>query len=165
MPSSYHGYTCMENIRILSYCALVLGIGILFYGTYNYGYRTCQTQYENRLLTLKSENQDKIRYLESLLRENQDKLITEHINEIARLEEKYKDELLKVTTDNLSDTTTCLQHTNTSNTTVSRETKAKSNLKCYTESDLLRKIRESMAIARECDELASKYNTLLEVCK
>lgn len=165
MLSSYYGYTCMENIKILGYCALVLGIGMLFYGTYNYGYRTCQTQYENRLLTLKSENQVKIRYIESLLRENQDKLITEHINEIARLEEKYKDELLKVTTDNLSDTTTCLQYTNTSNTTVPRETKAKSNLKCYTESDLLRKIKESMAITRECDELAIKYNTLLEVCK
>lgn len=155
----------MVDIRILGYCSLVLIVGCLLFGAYDCGFRTCRTQYENKLLTLKTENQEKIKSIEYKLREQQDKLITEYINDLAKMEVKYKDEISNITSDTLSDTTTCLQYTNTSSTTVSRETKDKSNLKCYTESELLRKIKESMVIANECDQLANKYNTLLEVCK
>ena len=38
-------------------------------------------------------------------------------------------------------------------------------IRCYTESELLRKIESSLDIAKQCDELTVKYNALLKVCK
>lgn len=39
------------------------------------------------------------------------------------------------------------------------------DLVCYTGEQLQRKVKESMAIAEECDRLAEKYKSLLEICK
>ena len=36
---------------------------------------------------------------------------------------------------------------------------------CYTESDIQRKIKESLDIAAECDEIAIRYKALVESCK
>ena len=36
---------------------------------------------------------------------------------------------------------------------------------CYSAADIQRKIKESLDIAAECDELAIKYNALAESCK
>ena len=76
-------------------------------------------------------------------------------------------EKVLIVSNNLRDTFVpeCLQHTDTSSTRVSQETKPKSNTRCYTETDLLRKVKESMAIGNECDQLAVRYNSLLEWCK
>ena len=41
----------------------------------------------------------------------------------------------------------------------------RSGLKCYTEAELSRKIKSSLDIAAECDELAIKYGALLQWCK
>ena len=39
------------------------------------------------------------------------------------------------------------------------------DLVCYTGEQLQRKVKESMAIAEECDRLAERYKSLLEICK
>lgn len=36
---------------------------------------------------------------------------------------------------------------------------------CYSAADIQRKIKESLAIAAECDEIAIRYKALVEVCK
>ena len=41
----------------------------------------------------------------------------------------------------------------------------RSGLKCYTDAELSRKIKSSLDIAAECDELAVKYGALLQWCK
>ena len=41
----------------------------------------------------------------------------------------------------------------------------RSDLKCYTDAELSRKIKSSLDIAAECDELAIKYGALLQWCK
>ncbi len=41
----------------------------------------------------------------------------------------------------------------------------RSGLKCYTDAELSRKIKSSLDIAAECDELAIKYGALLKWCK
>ena len=48
---------------------------------------------------------------------------------------------------------------------VSAATGVKSVLRCYTEAELQSKIERSVAITRECDQLAVRYNTLLKACK
>lgn len=45
-----------------------------------------------------------------------------------------------------------------------QKTGTQSDLVCYTRAELQQKIERSMAIAREADELAVKYNTLLKTC-
>lgn len=39
------------------------------------------------------------------------------------------------------------------------------DLVCYTGKQLQQKVKESMAIAEECDRLAERYKSLLEICK
>lgn len=39
------------------------------------------------------------------------------------------------------------------------------DLVCYTGEQLQQKIKDSMAIAEECDRLAERYKSLLEICK
>ena len=41
----------------------------------------------------------------------------------------------------------------------------RSGVKCYTDAELSRKIKASLDIAAECDELAIKYGALLKWCK
>ena len=41
----------------------------------------------------------------------------------------------------------------------------KSDLICYTRTELQSKIAESMAITKECDSLSVRYATLLKICK
>ena len=87
------------------------------------------------------------------------------LKEYARLKKELEDEISKLTAYKLRDTTICMPDSSSISTGVSKKTKAKSNLICYTRAELLGKIQKSMDITRECDELAIKYKTLLKVCK
>ena len=68
---------------------------------------------------------------------------------------------------NLRDTVTvkCVSNSSKTDKSVSGKAKDKSGVKCYTDSELQKKIERSLDIAGECDELAVKYNALLKVCK
>lgn len=48
---------------------------------------------------------------------------------------------------------------------VPRNTTDKPGFVCYTPADIQRKIKASLAIAAECDELAIRYKALIESCK
>ena len=47
---------------------------------------------------------------------------------------------------------------------VPAKAKAESGLVCYTPADIRKKIAESVAVGAECDQLAIRYKTLVEVC-
>ena len=51
------------------------------------------------------------------------------------------------------------------NTGVPSKAPVRSDLICYSEAELLKKIKRSLDITEECDKLAYRYNTLLSVCK
>ena len=57
----------------------------------------------------------------------------------------------------LSDTRPCQS--------VPRNTTDKPGFVCYTPADIQRKIKESLDIAAECDEIAIRYKALAESCK
>lgn len=60
--------------------------------------------------------------------------------------------------------TECM-HSDKSSTAGVSKTSAKSDLVCYTKSELQRKIAESMAITRDADELRERYQTLIRICE
>lgn len=115
-------------------------------------------------------NQQKIVYLKQVrdiereYKEKADRVESIYLNELDEVKQQYETKITNITTESLSNTRVCNNSTNT-DTRVSKETSNKSNLICYTKSQLLDKIRESMDIARECDEIALKYKALYEVCK
>lgn len=148
--------------NILLICACLLS----FLGGYQYcslhysveisKYKLEAEKRKNELLQSvdKSNNlaREKIASIERNNTANMEKLKHEYETTISTLRTKYK----------LTNSVQCNSTRSTDN--VSSETTDSSKLRCYTEDELYRKIERSMAIANECDQLATKYNALLEVC-
>jgi hypothetical protein len=149
---------------------LIFSIGICSYiavGVFSYykGYNTADSEYKATLNQLQTSNLKAILNQERTYKEKENEIIKDYSEKMDLLKQQY--EKVLIVSDNLRDTFVpdCLQHTDTSSTRVSKETKPKSNTRCYTETDLLRKVKESMVIGNECDQLAIRYNSLLEWCK
>lgn len=99
------------------------------------------------------EARDKITSIERENLEIQNKLKVDYENTIASMRSDYI----------INDSVQC--NSARSSNGVQGKTEHTSELRCYTEDELYRKIEKSMAIAQECDRLASDYNALLKVCK
>lgn len=148
--------------NILLICACLLS----FLGGYQYcslhysveisKYKLEAEKRKNELLQGVDESnklaREKIASIERNNTTNMEKLKHEYETTISTLRTKYK----------LTNSMQCNSTRSTDN--VSPETADSSKLRCYTENELYRKIERSMAIANECDQLATKYNALLEVC-
>lgn len=90
---------------------------------------------------------------------------TKNINEQAQEQAKYEAIINELHNRRIADTTS-VQCPNTGSTSnMSAKASNTGALECYTRGTLQGKIRESLAITRECDKLASDYNALLEICK
>lgn len=135
---------------------LVLGFIAGIYVTSNAYEAEIQEENNSRLL--------KVRDMEDIYNKRYNKLITYYTQEVEDLNEQHKKDIDTIKSSNLSDTVKCLPDT-TNTERVSKKTTTKPSSICYTETDLHRKIKESMAITSDCDKLAIKYNTLLETCK
>lgn len=149
---------------------LLVSIGICSYlavGVFAYykGFTNASNEYKATLNQLQTSNLKAILNQERTYKEKENEIIKNYQDKIQLLKKEYDKAL--IIGNNLSNTfiPDCLQHTDTSSTRVSKETKTKSNTRCYSETDLLRKVKESMAIGNECDQLAIRYNSLLEWCK
>lgn len=150
----------MRNILLSCVCLL------FFLGGYHY----CSLQYsveisKYKLVAEKRKNEllqsvdksnklarEKIASIERDNITNMEKLKHEYETTISTLRTKYK----------LANSVQC--NSTRSTDSMSSETTSSSKLRCYTEDELYRKIERSMAITNECDQLATKYNALLEVC-
>ena len=150
--------------------SLLVAIGICSYlavGVFAYykGYTNASNEYKATLNQLQTSNLKAILNQERTYKEKENEIIKDYSEKMDLLKQQY--EKVLIVSNNLRDTFVpeCLQHTDTSSTRVSEETKPKSSVRCYTEADLLRKVKESMAIGNECDQLAVRYNSLLEWCK
>ena len=132
---------------------------------YYKGYTNASNEYKATLNQLQTSNLKAILNQERTYKEKENEIIKDYSEKIDLLKREY--EKVLIVSNNLRDTFVpeCLQHTDTSSTRVSKETRDKPSVKCYTEADLLRKVKESMAIGNECDQLAVRYNSLLEWCK
>jgi hypothetical protein len=132
---------------------------------YHKGYIDAAADYKAQLDSAMMANLENLVQQERAYKERENELIRDYQQQAEILKKSYEKEL--IVANNIRDTYVpeCLSNSNTGSSKVSRETKVKSSARCYTETDLLSKIKESLDIGKECDELALKYNTLLEMCK
>lgn len=146
---------------------MILSYVFCFYCGYwfcSVGYTLEIKEYKLKSERLKNELMQELTQKEKFSREiiaelerenllNQEKLKNEYETIIAGMHDKYV----------LRDSVQC--DSSRSAADVQEQKPNTSKLRCYTESELYRKIEKSLAIAKECDQLAEQYNTLLKVCK
>lgn len=141
-------------------------VGVHYYRS---GYETATKKYDDVLRQESEKNYQKIIETERSLTDKQNKIVSEYLKYIDDLEKQHVQD--KIDMDNLRDVINididklCSNKPNSNSSAVSTKTTNQSNLKCYTKSELQRKIEESLDITTECDKLSHKYNALLEWCK
>ena len=151
--------------------------GIIFIASYFFvgvhyyrnGYETATKKYDEVLRVESEKNYQKIIETERNLTDKQNKIVSEYLKHIDDLEKQHEQD--KIDMDNLRDVISidvdklCNNNSNSHSTAVSTKATNKSGIRCYTNSELQRKIKESLDITNECDKLSLKYNALLEWCK
>lgn len=140
-------------------------VGVHYYRS---GYETATKKYDEVLRSESEKNYQKIIETERNLTDKQNRIVSEYLNYIDDLEKQHEQD--KIDIENLRDTVTIdidklCHNSNTNSSTMPPKATNQSKLRCYTESELQRKIKESLDIANECDKLSHKYNALLEWCK
>ena len=125
----------------------------------------------NEKYTAKIE-QLKVEQLQNLqqLQHEQNVIVTGYINDIERLKEQHEKDVKELENANFKDTviikptvTECVCPADRSKTGV-QAAGVKSDLVCYTRSELQSKIKRSLDLAAECDQNAERYKALVEVC-
>lgn len=147
--------------------SFLLFIGFCITIAYYKGYSACERDVALKLQTVTIEHNQKIIETERNLQNKQNQIVADYLQQISLLEAQHNED--KINLDNLRDAfdvklNGMCNTNNSGSSTMSTKTGTQSNLKCYTRAELQRKIERSMAIAREADELAIKYNTLLKTC-
>jgi hypothetical protein len=151
--------------------------GIIFIASYFFvgvhyyrnGYETATKKYDEVLRSESEKNYQKIIETERNLTDKQNEIVSEYLKYIDDLEKQHEQD--KIDMDNLRDAVTididklCHNNSNSHSATMPPKTTNQSKLKCYSESELQRKIKESLDITADCDRLAARFNSLLEWCK
>ena len=150
--------------------------GIIFIASYFFvglhyyrnGYETATKKYDEVLRSESEKNYQKIIETERNLTDKQNAIVSEYLKYIDDLEKQHEQD--KIDMDNLRDVISididklCNNSTANSATMPTKATN-QSKLRCYTNSELQRKIEKSLDISNECDRLATRFNALLEWCK
>ena len=162
------------NIKLYAICGAV--IIALVSGSYMYlSYRIeCEVKdrYERKLQEFRAEE---LQNLQDLQHE-QNETVTAYLNEINALKQQHEQDLKEIENAKFKDTITvnvpfpvkpvsnCGMHKDDNDKTTVPTAGTKPDLICYTRSELQRKIKDSLAITTECDELAKRYKALVKVC-
>ena len=151
--------------------------GIIFIASYFFvgvhyyrnGYETATKKYDEVLRQESEKNYQKIIETERNLTDKQNAIVSEYLKYIDTLEKQHEQD--KIDMDNLRDVISidtgklCDNNSNSHSAAMPAKTTNQSKLKCYTNSELQRKIKESLDITADCDRLAARFNSLLEWCK
>ena len=157
-------FACIGATGII-FIASYIFVGVHYYRN---GYETATKKYDDVLRVESEKNYQKIIETERNLTDKQNEIVSEYLKYIDDLEKQHEQD--KIDMENLRDvinidTDKLCSNSNTNSAAVSAKTTNQSKLKCYTNSELQRKIKESLDITAECDKLSHKYNALLEWCK
>ena len=148
------------------FIASYIFVGLHYYRS---GYETATKKYDEVLRVESEKNYQKIIETERSLTDKQNKIVSEYLTYIDTLEKQHEQD--KIDMDNLRDVISidadklCDNKSNSGSAAMPTKAANQSKLKCYTESELQRKIEKSLDITNECDKLSLKYNALLEWCK
>ena len=158
-------FACIGATGII-FIASYFFVGVHYYRN---GYETATKKYDEVLRVESEKNYQKIIETERNLTDKQNRIVSEYLKYIDELEKQHEQD--KTDMDSLRDVISidadklCHNNSNSGSTTMPPKTTNQSKLKCYTNSELQRKIKESLDITNECDKLSLKYNALLEWCK
>lgn len=157
----------MISSRLILACIVIAFVITSYALAYYRGYNTAELEYMTEIQKLRLDNKQELLNKEREYNDKANLIIHEYNAKLEVQRSEYESTIEQLKASNLSDvvtvTSVCDKDSDNSKR-VSKENNT-SNLRCYTESQLLDKVKASMAIARECDQLAEKYNALLEVCK
>ena len=154
----------VKLIIVISVALLFSLIGLLYW-SYSKGYDNAEQFYISKLKQLESDNTKNILAIERTNHEKQQMIISEYIQQMEMMKNAYDKELSALNVADVSDVVGRRMYDCESSSRVSAEDNNTETLRCYTTEQLLDKIKASMVIAQECDELALKYNSLLKICK
>ena len=145
-------------------------IGILMLMSFFAGLGVGAHCMEKKLLEQHQALIERTREIEQELIQEQDAVVREYTQKIRDMEDRYAEDIESIRSAQLADTVPppeCVQQPAPSNSDKRLPAKAadKSGLTCYTESELRRKIEDSLAIARECDKEMTRFKALIEACQ
>lgn len=159
------------NLKLYAICGAVI-ITLVSCSYLYLSYRIEKTVNEKYAAKIEQLKAEQLQNLQQLQHE-QNVIVTGYIDDIERLKAQHEADLKELENANFKDTVTvnpvntvdCGMHKNDNGKTTVPTAGVKSDLICYTRSELQSKIAESMAIAKECDSLSVRYATLLKICK
>ena len=158
-------FVCIGATGII-FIASYFFVGVHYYRN---GYETATKKYDEVLRSESEKNYQKIIETERNLTDKQNKIVSEYLKYIDDLEKQHNEDVINI--ENLRDVISidinklCDNKSNTNSSAMPAKATNQSKLRCYTNSELQQKIKESLDITTECDKLAIKYNSLLEWCK
>ena len=163
------------NLKLYAICGAVI-ITIVSCSYLYLSYRIeCEVKdrYERKLQEFRAEE---LQNLQDLQHE-QNETVTAYLNEINVLKQQHEQDLKEIENAKFKDTVTvpvpfpvirhdanCGLHENNNGAETVPTAGVKSDLICYTRSELQSKIKRSLDLAAECDNLAERYRALVKVC-
>ena len=162
------------NLKLYAICGAVI-ITIVSCSYLYLSYRIeCEVKdrYERKLQEFRAEE---LQNLQDLQHE-QNETVTAYLNEINVLKQQHEQDLKEIENAKFKDTITvnvpfpvkpvtdCGMHKDDNSAETVPTAGVKSDLICYTRAELQRKIKDSLAITNECDQIAKRYAALVKVC-
>ena len=150
---------------------LALVFFAVFYSIRLYTFNEVRKQYNQTIERLELEQLQNMQHLQS----QQNIVVSGYLQKIKTLEGEHEKTLQELETAQFSNTVigvNCVVsnaihdslHKDSGSQTTVQTAGNKPDLICYTRAELQRKVKESLALTREADELAIKYKALLDVC-
>ena len=149
---------------------LALVFFAVFYSIRLYTFNEVRKQYNQTIERLELEQLQNLQQLQS----QQNIVVSGYLQKIKTLEGEHEKTLQELETAQFSNTVTGVNcvvsnavnslHKDSNGKTTMQTAGNKPDLVCYTRAELQRKVKESLDLAKEADELAIKYRALLEVC-
>ena len=162
------------NLKLYAICgAVIIALVSLSYVYLSYRIE-CEVKdrYERKLQEFRAEE---LQNLQDLQHE-QNETVTAYLNEINALKQQHEQDLKEIENAKFKDTITvnvpfpvkpvsnCGMHKDDNSEAAVPTAGTQSDLICYTRTELQRKIKDSLAITNECDQIAKRYAALVKVC-
>ena len=164
----------LVNLKLYAICtAVVIALVSVSYVYLSYRIE-CEVKdrYERKLQEFRAEE---LQNLQDLQHE-QNETVTAYLNEINALKQQHEQDLKEIENAKFKDTITvnvpfpvkpvtdCGMHKDDNGKTTVPTAGTQSDLICYTRAELQRKIKDSLALTNECDQIAKRYAALVKVC-
>ena len=158
------------NLKLYAICGAVI-ITLVSCSYLYLSYRIEKTVNEKYAAKIEQLKAEQLQNLQQLQHE-QNVIVTGYIDDIERLKAQHEADLKELENANFKDTVTvnpvntadCGMHQNNNGKTTVPTAGTKSDLICYTRTELQSKIKRSLDLAAEADQMTERYRALLEVC-